>query len=64
MSNSSNNQGRAYEYICLLTLEKEINQYRTAVVEHNSSFEAAQNAWLDALSSLREEEQDAHEGII
>ena len=23
-----------------------------------------QNAWLDALSSLREEEQDAHEGII
>ena len=54
MSNSSNNQGRAYEYICLLTLEKEINQYRTAVVEHNSSFEAAQNAWLSIDEGLQQ----------
>lgn len=45
MSEQSNNQGRAYEFICLLTLQKEISQYRSAVIECNSSYYAAQNAW-------------------
>jgi len=45
MSNASNNQGRAYEFICLLTLEKEIRKYRNAKIEINSSYEAAKSAW-------------------
>lgn len=45
MSAQSNNQGRAYEFICLLILQKEISQYRSAVIEHNSSYCAAQKAW-------------------
>ena len=45
MSMLSNNQGRAYEYVWLLTLEKEISKKRKVVVEKNSSYIAAQNAW-------------------
>lgn len=53
MSNASNNQGRAYEYICLLTLEQEISKYRTAKIEINSSYEAAKNAWLSIDNDLQ-----------
>lgn len=28
MSNKSNNQGRAYEFVCLLTLSEEIGKFR------------------------------------
>lgn len=45
MSKASNDQGRAYEFICLLTLEKEIGKYRNVIIEKNSSYEAARNAW-------------------
>ena len=45
MSVQSNNQGRAYEYICLLTLNDEINKIRKAEIVKNSAFVAAQNAW-------------------
>ena len=45
MSVQSNNQGRAYEYICLLTLNDEINQFRQSRIIENSAFFAAQNAW-------------------
>ena len=45
MSNQSNNQGRAYEYICLLTLNDEINKIRPSIIIENSAFIAAQNAW-------------------
>ena len=45
MSDKSNNQGRAYEYICLLTLNEEINKIRRAVVIENSAYFAAKNAW-------------------
>lgn len=64
MSNSSNNQGRAYEYICLLTLEKEINKFRKAVIEHNSSFDAAQNAWLSINEALKETLQKSANAAI
>lgn len=53
MSNASNNQGRAYEYICLITLEQEISKYRTAKIEINSSYEAAKNAWLSIDNDLQ-----------
>ena len=45
MSEQSNNQGRAYEYICLLTLNEEINKIRKSEIVENSAFVAAQNAW-------------------
>ena len=45
MSNKSNNQGRAYEFICLLTLNEEINKIRPARIIINSSYLAAQRAW-------------------
>ncbi len=45
MSNVSNNNGRAYEYISLITLQKEIQKVRSAEIEKNSSYEAALNDW-------------------
>ena len=45
MSVQSNNQGRAYEYICLLTLNEEINKIRKSQIVENSAYYAAQNAW-------------------
>lgn len=45
MSNQSNNKGRAYEYICLQTLSREIARFRPVSITENSSFIAAKNAW-------------------
>ena len=45
MSEQSNNQGRAYEYICLTTLCEEINKIRKAEIIDNSAFKAAYHAW-------------------
>ena len=45
MSRQSNDKGRAYEYICLITLYKEINKIRKAEIIDNSAFKAAYNAW-------------------
>lgn len=45
MSNKSNDQGRAYEYITLITLHEEILKFRPANIEINSSYHTAQNAW-------------------
>ena len=45
MSSKSNNQGRAYEYICLVCLHEAINAIRPALLLKNSSYIAAQNAW-------------------
>lgn len=53
MSKESNNQGRAYEYICLITLEKEIKRIRPAEIEINSSYQAALSAWEAIEEDLR-----------
>lgn len=45
MSKKSNNQGRAYEYICLMSLYDAISKIRKAEVKENSSYEAALRAW-------------------
>lgn len=45
MSSRSNDQGRAYEFICLHSLYEAINVIRPAQIINNSSYEAAQNAW-------------------
>lgn len=53
MSTKSNDQGRAYEYICLFTLNAEINKVRKAVIEENSSFHAALHAWNNIDAKLQ-----------
>ena len=45
MSSKSNDQGRAYEYITLFTLHKEISKVRKATIIENSSLYAARDAW-------------------
>lgn len=45
MSSKSNDQGRAYEYICLHTLNNAIGRIRNSGIEKNSCYEAAEHAW-------------------
>ena len=45
MSEQSNNQGRAYEYICLTILYNEISKLRNVEIEQNSAYNAAFHAW-------------------
>ncbi|MEI3395688.1 MAG: HaeIII family restriction endonuclease [Clostridia bacterium] len=45
MSNQSNVFGRAYEYICIETLNSEINKYRKAAIEESSTYEVAKECW-------------------
>lgn len=45
MSNASNNQGRAYEFVCLNSLYEAIENIRPAKIVKNSSYTAAENAW-------------------
>ena len=45
MSNQSNVFGRAYEYICIETLNVEINKYRKSVIEKSSTYEIAKECW-------------------
>ena len=45
MSKQSNNQGRAYEYICITTLLDEIIKVRSVEIIHNSAYQAALHAW-------------------
>ena len=45
MSSRSNDQGRAYEYITLLTLYAEISKIRRVEITKNSSLDACKNAW-------------------
>ena len=53
MSSKSNDQGRAYEYICLLTLYNAIKKIRKAEMVINSSYNAAQHAW-DTLTAIEQ----------
>ena len=45
MSDASNNQGRAYEFVCLNSLYEAISKLRSAEIVKNSSYFAAENAW-------------------
>ena len=45
MSNSSNDQGRAYEFAWINALCNALKQYRTVRIVENSSLEANQRAW-------------------
>jgi hypothetical protein len=45
MTSKSNNNGRAYEFICLQSLQEAINAIRPAQIVSNSSYKAALRAW-------------------
>lgn len=45
-----NNQGRAFEYACLIALQQKIGVVRSITVERNSSFDTDKKAW-DATTS-------------
>lgn len=45
MSIQSNNQGRAYEYACINTLNTEINKFRKSQIFEDSAYLADKNAW-------------------
>ena len=53
MSSRSNDQGRAYEYITLVTLHTEISKIRKAEIVQNGSLEAAKNAWDNMSKSMQ-----------
>ena len=54
MSSKSNDQGRAYEFACLIELEEAIKQHRPVSVLHNSSYSAAESAYNLLLTSDKE----------
>lgn len=54
MSTKSNDNGRAFEFICLKTLHVKILKYRPVEVENNSSFFAAKRAWEHIDPSIKE----------
>lgn len=56
MSKKSNNQGRAYEYICLHSLQDSICRIRRSQIVFNSSYYAAENAW----NTLSDEEKELY----
>ncbi|PID80227.1 MAG: restriction endonuclease [Clostridiales bacterium] len=56
MSSKSNNQGRAYEFAYLITLYDEISKVRPAIIENNSNYIAAENAW----HTLSDSEKDLY----
>ena len=64
MSDKSNNQGRAFEYICLITLEREIKKYRNVEIVSNSSFEVALPAWKSIDESLQANLITSAESIV
>ena len=45
MSRKSNDQGRAYEYACIINLEERISEIRPCVLVENSSLDAARRSW-------------------
>ena len=45
MSSKSNDQGRAYEFVCLLTLEEEIRKLRPVSIIKESGYSGAERAW-------------------
>ena len=53
MSNQSNNKGRAYEFACLVALEREIGKLRPVSIVRNSSYTAAKRAWDSIDSDLQ-----------
>ena len=54
MSNTSNNHGRAYEFICLNALYDAISKVRPTKIIKNSSYTVAEKAW-NVLSQIEKD---------
>ena len=54
MSRASNDNGRAYEYACVIALYEAIKQHRTIQIVQNSSLEVSKSAW-DKMSKQQQE---------
>ena len=61
MTAKSNNNGRAFEFICLQHLHAKIAALRPAKIVENSAFEAAKRAWEKIDSSLKNNFQKSAE---
>ena len=53
MSVQSNNQGRAYEFICINTLQEQINKIRKSEIIKNSAYFADERAWKSIDENLK-----------
>lgn len=54
MSNKSNDQGRAFEFVFITILKEEISKIRSVDIEVNSSYEAARRAWENTTDDIKE----------
>ena len=54
MSRASNDNGRAYEYACVIALYEAVKQHRTIQIVQNSSLEVSKSAW-DKMSKQQQE---------
>lgn len=64
MTINSNNQGRAFEYITLITLKEEISKVRDVVIKEDSSFFATKRAWNQIDSTLQSDLKKASKAPI
>ena len=64
LSRKSNDQGRAFEFITLITLEEEISKVREASIEKNSSYEATKRAWENIGSDLQQDLKKAAKAAV
>lgn len=64
MSSRSNNQGRAFEFITLITLNKEISKVCDVVVKKDSSFAATKRAWENIDENIQLKLKNAAEAAI
>lgn len=53
MSSRSNDQGRAYEFACLIALQEAIANVRPVEIIYNSSYQAAKNSWETLLGAQK-----------
>ena len=54
MGSISNDQGRAYEYAWIITLQEKLNPIRKTKIIHNSSFDANERAWYAVSQEYRD----------
>lgn len=64
MTTKSNDNGRAFEFITLKTLQKAISKYRQAKIIENSSFIAAERAWGNVSEIIQHNCQKAAEASL
>lgn len=64
MSRRSNDQGRAFEFITLITLSESIKKVRNATVEKNSSYDATKRAWDNIDENLQQDLKKAAEAAV